>query len=90
MEGIKKWAVYTIRSRAGLGKPIWVKIGIAFMNRDGSVNLHLDATPLDGKLQMREWRDEASPSTNMHGVSPNGTHTNGAVEVATDGAELPF
>lgn len=73
MDGIKKWAVFTIRSRPGLGKPIWVRIGIAFMNQDGSYNLHLDATPLDGKLQMREWREESTRAVGMGaGADPNG------------------
>ena len=58
----KKWAVYTIRERQGLEKPFWMRVGIAFMNRDGSFNLHLDATPLDGKLHMREWQEEAPAS----------------------------
>lgn len=75
MDGIKKWAVFTIRNRPGLGKPIWVRIGIAFMNHDGSYNLHLDATPLDGKLQMREWREDANRSaTGGNADEPNGTH----------------
>ncbi len=56
----KKWAVYTIRERQGLEKPFWMRVGIAFLNRDGSFNLHLDATPLDGKLHMREWQEEAA------------------------------
>jgi len=58
----KKWAIYTIRERQGLEKPYWMRVGIAFMNRDGSFNLHLDATPLDGKLHMREWQEEAPAS----------------------------
>lgn len=56
----RKWAVYTIRERQGLEKPFWMRVGVAFLNRDGSFNLHLDATPLDGKLHMREWQEEAS------------------------------
>jgi hypothetical protein len=57
--GRKKWAVYTIRERSGLEKPIWLRVGVAFINRDGSFSLYLDAQPLDGKLHMREWREEA-------------------------------
>lgn len=62
MSSRKRWNVYTIRTRQGLERPFWFKIGVAFMNGDGSVNLYLDAMPLDGKLQMREWRDDAQPS----------------------------
>lgn len=32
----------------------WTKIGVAFRNRDGSINVHLDAVPINGKLHIRE------------------------------------
>lgn len=35
----------------------WMRLGTAFMNRDGSMNLYLDALPLTGKLQVREARE---------------------------------
>ena len=35
------------------GKSRWVKIGIAFVNKDGSINALLDVFPRDGKLQIR-------------------------------------
>jgi hypothetical protein len=31
----------------------WVKVGIAFMNRDNSIHVVLDALPTNGKLQLR-------------------------------------
>ncbi len=36
-------------------KSIWVRIGIAFLNRDGSYNVKLDALPMNGTLQVRDW-----------------------------------
>lgn len=36
------------------GKAKWVKIGQAFVNKDGSINAFLDAYPRDGKIQIRE------------------------------------
>ena len=33
---------------------VWVKAGMAFVNRDGSMNVYLDVLPLDGKLHVRE------------------------------------
>lgn len=89
MEGIKKWAVYTIRSRAGLEKPIWVRVGIAFLNRDGSFNLHLDATPLDGKLHMREWREEATPGADATSRGHD-MGSNGMAAPASNSADMPF
>lgn len=80
-KGRRKWAVFTIRERAGLEKPIWLRIGIAFMNRDGSFSLYLDAQPLEGKLHMREWREEAA-------VASNGATTqNGSGDVLQAAAE---
>ena len=47
-------AVYTVIDR-GQGKSIWVRVGVGFTNRDGSLNLRLDAVPVNGTLQVREW-----------------------------------
>ncbi|MGH7269701.1 MAG: hypothetical protein ACREJ3_04660, partial [Polyangiaceae bacterium] len=47
-------AVYTVVDR-GQGKSYWVRVGIGFTNRDGSLNLRLDAIPVNGTLQVREW-----------------------------------
>lgn len=46
--------VFTVVER-GQGKSIWVRIGVGFTNRDGSLNLKLDALPVSGTLQVREW-----------------------------------
>ena len=73
MEGNrKKWAVYTIREKDGFEKPFWTRIGVAFVNRDGSFSVYLDASPLDGKLHIREWRDEvhASPAVETAPAEP--------------------
>ena len=34
-------------------KTYWTKVGSAFVNRDGSTTVLLDALPLNGKLQIR-------------------------------------
>ena len=36
----------------------WMKIGTGFPNRDGSINLYLDAMPIHPKLQLREVTEE--------------------------------
>jgi len=38
------------------GKYRWFKIGAAFVNGDGSINVLLHAFPCDGKIQIREQR----------------------------------
>jgi hypothetical protein len=47
-------SVYTVIDR-GQGKSIWVRVGVGYTNRDGSLNLRLDAIPVNGMLQVREW-----------------------------------
>jgi hypothetical protein len=54
---LQVWAIP--ESRDG-EKSFWVKIGVAFTNRDGSINLLLDALPLGtNRLQIREQKDDA-------------------------------
>jgi hypothetical protein len=31
----------------------WTKVGVAYTNRDGSLNVQLDALPVSGRLQIR-------------------------------------
>jgi len=47
-------AVYTIVERTGTEKKFWVRIGTAFINRDASLNVRLDATPTNGQLHIRD------------------------------------
>ncbi len=48
----KSLAVFSIKK--GRNGSIWVRAGWAELNRDGSLNLHLDVLPLDGHLHVRE------------------------------------
>ena len=38
----------------GRDRARWVRVGVAFPNRDGSINVLLDALPLSGRLQIRD------------------------------------
>ena len=58
----KPKAVYTIIEAENLDKAIWRRVGSAFTNRDGSINVLLDALPTNGKLQIREDKDRRSES----------------------------
>jgi hypothetical protein len=51
-------AVYSLVERATNGsgtKTYWTRVGVGFVNRDGSITLRLDAIPINGQLQVREW-----------------------------------
>ena len=50
-------AGYTIVEKAG-GKKFWLRIGTAFVNRDGSLNVKLDAVPTTGTLHIRDFPED--------------------------------
>jgi hypothetical protein len=50
----KMKVVYTI-VETKQGKSFWMKVGIGFINHDGSMNLKLDALPVNGTLQVRDY-----------------------------------
>jgi hypothetical protein len=65
MEQAKYKVAYVITERND--KTYWTRIGVAFTNKDGSINVKLDALPTSGTLQIRDYeaRDEfeAPPAT---------------------------
>jgi hypothetical protein len=46
-------AVYTVVEGKD-DKSYWRQLGVAFVNRDGSINVLLDALPVNGRLQIRD------------------------------------
>ena len=51
-----RWDVMSIReytTATGEQKTQWTKIGVAFTNKNGSINVVLDAFPVDGKMQLQ-------------------------------------
>ena len=46
-------AVFTVTETKDK-KSIWNRVGTAFVNRDGSLNVLLNNLPLDGKLHIRD------------------------------------
>jgi len=42
-------------------RTFWLRVGNAYVNRDGSINVYLDAFPMNGRLQLRE-PDEKEPT----------------------------
>ena len=57
MSSNKMKIVYTVVEREK-GKSFWVRIGVGFENQDGSLNLKLDAVPVNGQLQVRDYEPE--------------------------------
>ena len=50
--------VWTVCPRGEGKKDFWLRIGTAFENRDSSWSIVLDALPVNGKLIVREPREE--------------------------------
>jgi hypothetical protein len=53
--------VYTIVEGGREGnkrEDYWVRIGVAFENKDGSINVKLNALPVNGTLHIRDRKDD--------------------------------
>ncbi len=50
--------VFVIVDKGEGKKSFWHKIGIAFVNNDGSLSVYLDSLPMTGKLQIRDQRQD--------------------------------
>jgi hypothetical protein len=53
------YAIFDFKAE-GRGRSRWVRVGVAFDNKDGSLNVLLDALPLSGRLQVRARPVEAN------------------------------
>lgn len=58
--------VYQITEKEG-EKAHWTRIGVAFINRDDSLNVVLDCIPLTGKMHIREKSAVKKPSNQQSG-----------------------
>lgn len=94
-------SVYTIVERQQ--KSRWVRIGIGFVNRDGSINVRLDAVPVNGKLHLRDYKrrenahampdnddTEARPSRLFPGSGENGLERPDQAHHDTPGDTPPY
>lgn len=53
----QRWKVSTPVERVGANGEVrtwWTELGTAWTNRDGSINVVLDGTPVNGKLHLRQ------------------------------------
>jgi hypothetical protein len=66
-------AVFAVVER-GPGKSFWVRVGVGFVNRDGSITLKLDAIPVNGTLQVREWESRDDGARRAGGGAGAGDH----------------
>ena len=55
------YAIHESKNGGDKQRSRWVRIGVAFDNKDGSLNVLLDALPLTGRLHIRA-REAEKPS----------------------------
>ncbi|MEZ4219525.1 MAG: hypothetical protein R3B13_01260 [Polyangiaceae bacterium] len=53
MKESKMKIAYVITERDG--RSYWNRVGVAFVNRDGSLNVKLEAMPVSGEIQIRDY-----------------------------------
>jgi hypothetical protein len=53
------------------GRSHWVKLGIGFVNHDGSMNLKLDALPVNGMIQVRDYQPFEDRKPNLANTTPS-------------------
>ncbi|HYQ04981.1 MAG TPA: hypothetical protein VER96_40170 [Polyangiaceae bacterium] len=67
MDQSKMKIAYVITQRKD--RNFWNRVGVAFVNSDGSINVKLEAVPVSGEIQIRDYqpRDEfGATSTRNH------------------------
>lgn len=74
------------------GKSFWNRIGVVFTNRDGSLNVKLDAIPVSGNLQIRDWEPRDDAPDNGRGRGGGNDDRNQRARNPASGplTELPF
>lgn len=92
----KMWKVICpIEKKDGSGTH-WARLGVAYGNKDDSINLYLDSLPMNGKLQLREWSEEELRERDQRragGYQSRGTLSNMTASTANPPGgtqEIPF
>jgi len=72
MDQSKVKIVYNVTERAG--RSFWTRIGVAFVNRDGSLSVRLESMPISGEMQIRDQapREAATNSDTLAHAPGNG------------------
>jgi hypothetical protein len=78
MDHSKMKIVYVITPRNG--KQYWNRIGVAFVNSDGSLNVRLEAVPVSGEMQIRDYVPREDAVSAPARSQPRAANGNGAVE----------
>jgi hypothetical protein len=69
MDASKMKIVYVITERSS--RKFWNRIGVAFVNSDGSLTVKLEAIPVSGEMHVRDYvpRDEGAGTNSVRSSS---------------------
>jgi hypothetical protein len=69
MDYSKMKIAYVIKERGD--QKYWNRVGVAFVNGDGSLNVRLEAVPVNGELHIRDYvpRSESAGRGKSHGLA---------------------
>ena len=70
MDNSKMKVAYVIVNRNG--KKFWNRVGVAFVNSDGSINVKLEAVPVSGEIQIRDYTAEDELQSSHRASNGNG------------------
>ncbi len=76
MDSAKMKIVYVISQRNG--RSFWNRCGVAFVNSDGSLNVKLEAIPVNGEIHIRDY----VPRDDSHAFSARTTNLEPAESTA--------
>jgi hypothetical protein len=61
------WKIFTVVEKPNRQKGIWLEIGVAADNRDGSIGGKLDCLPINGTIQIREYEPRKNDTFRRNG-----------------------
>lgn len=73
--------VFMIADRGENDKSPWSKIGVAFVNKDESLNVKLDAIPVTGKIHIRDRKPVANNTMKRKPYEETHNHHHDTVDV---------
>ena len=82
MDPAKMKIVYAITSRepkpgsvSNTPRKFWHRVGVAFVNRDGSLSVKLEALPVSGELHIRDYLPAQAPTHELPSRSASNNAT---------------
>lgn len=93
MAGKEFKIIYNITQSQNGAKSFWNRIGVAFINADGSLNCKFESFPVNGECQIRDYvprEQDQAPARTVTKKSYTKSAERDMPEEAPDGDDVPF